>query len=363
MHEKMENMKQKWALPSGGSPSSTTYRSGFLAQLRSAIHFDAVCCTSVDPITLLSTGALTEEGVEAIHHRLFEFEYVHDDYNKYEDLIKTGRFVGTLSGATNGRLERSPRFREVLNPAGFGDELRAALMYDGSCWGYLTLFRRHHRPFFQQEECDFLRSFVPSIAFSLRKETLALPSEETTWIGGGPGILVLSDQLSLLSSNTSADYWLKMLRQWESLDDLTLPRPIRAVCSRAQSEMVGLPDRSSMAKVCIRMPDGPYLSIRASVLNSPAGNVQLAVWIEPAKPADILPIIAEAYGLTEREKQILDRILRAFSTKELASSLYISTYTVQDHLKAIFAKTGVNSRRELMSQLLSRYALRPDNAK
>ncbi|WP_246362923.1 helix-turn-helix transcriptional regulator [Paenibacillus alba] len=60
------------------------------------------------------------------------------------------------------------------------------------------------------------------------------------------------------------------------------------------------------------------------------------------------PLIAEAYGLSEREKQILDGLLRGFSTKELALSLRISTYTVQDHLKSIFVKTGVTSRRELI---------------
>lgn len=67
--------------------------------------------------------------------------------------------------------------------------------------------------------------------------------------------------------------------------------------------------------------------------------------------------MAEAYGLSLREKHILEKVLRGFSTKELAQSLHITGYTVQDHLKSIFAKTGVTSRRELIWHLFARFSL------
>lgn len=43
--------------------------------------------------------------------------------------------VATLSGATNGVLSKSRRYLNVLQPAGFHDEMRAALVLDGMCWG------------------------------------------------------------------------------------------------------------------------------------------------------------------------------------------------------------------------------------
>ncbi|CAH8244199.1 helix-turn-helix transcriptional regulator [Paenibacillus melissococcoides] len=99
----------------------------------------------------------------------------------------------------------------------------------------------------------------------------------------------------------------------------------------------------SPAKSCVHLPGHPYLAIRASRLQEPEDGPRLAVSFEPTGPADTLRLMAEAYGLSEREKQILDALIRGMSTKDLAHSLHISFYTAQDHIKSIFSKTGVTS--------------------
>ena len=58
-----------------------------------------------------------------------------------------------------------------------------------------------------------------------------------------------------------------------------------------------------------------------------------------------------AYGLTEREQQLTRLVLQGFSTIDIADHLVISVHTVQGHLRNVFAKTGVRSRRDLVTKI------------
>jgi DNA-binding CsgD family transcriptional regulator len=80
----------------------------------------------------------------------------------------------------------------------------------------------------------------------------------------------------------------------------------------------------------------------------------MAVTIRPTTPADYLDLVCLAYELTLRERELVEMVVRGADTKQIARGLFISPHTVQDHLKSVFAKVGVRSRRELVAKLDAR---------
>lgn len=53
------------------------------------------------------------------------------------------------------------------------------------------------------------------------------------------------------------------------------------------------------------------------------------------------------YGLSDRESEVLNKVLQGASTKEISDTLFISSGTVRNHLSNIFRKTNTHSRMEL----------------
>ena len=90
----------------------------------------------------------------------------------------------------------------------------------------------------------------------------------------------------------------------------------------------------------------------AAPATAPSCAGQTAVVLEPARPADLSPLVLDLHGLTNRERQITQLLLRGLPTGQIAQTLFISRHTLSDHMKAIFAKLGVTSRPELTALLL-----------
>jgi DNA-binding CsgD family transcriptional regulator len=127
-----------------------------------------------------------------------------------------------------------------------------------------------------------------------------------------------------------------------------LPMAVYAVAARLRSIDRGAAAPETAPAVRVPSTAGGWLNVHASHLGG-----DIAVVVEAAHPHDIAPLLLHSYGLTPREHQVALLVLRGVSTQSIGDELYLSAYTVKDHLKSIFDKTGVRSRRELVARVLT----------
>lgn len=92
---------------------------------------------------------------------------------------------------------------------------------------------------------------------------------------------------------------------------------------------------------------GAWVVLHGAALRT-GPDPRVAVIVEPAHPARITELLMSAYELTDREQEVTRLVLQGSSTAQIATRLVLSPHTVQQHLKSIFDKTGVRSRRDLV---------------
>jgi DNA-binding CsgD family transcriptional regulator len=103
-----------------------------------------------------------------------------------------------------------------------------------------------------------------------------------------------------------------------------------------------------MARVLTR--SGAWVVLHGAALRG-GSELRVAVIVEPAHPSRITQLLMSAYGLTEREQEVTRLVLQGASTSQIATNLTVSHHTVQQHLKGIFDKIGVRSRRDLVGKV------------
>jgi DNA-binding CsgD family transcriptional regulator len=330
-----------------------TLRVELLKRLRTVIPFDYVYFSTTDPATQFGTSSVLVEDPPSWLMPLFvENEFLQEDFNKFSEMLKNGQPVRVLSEATRLQLHRSQRYRDMLVPMNMGDELRAIFVTDGACWGTLCLHREQARSRYSSAEAAYLAQLTPHIADGLRK-ALLLDNVPLGQAPDGPGVMILSEELSIVALTAAAEYWLMELTETERGDRHALPFTVRSVISGLKAIECGLIGAGFMPKVRLRTRSGHWLVLYASRLRSPGSQAQITVIFERAQPAEIAPIMMQAYQLTKREGEVTQCILRGWSTTEIAARLHISPNTVQDHLKAIFEKVDVGSRGELAARIFT----------
>jgi DNA-binding CsgD family transcriptional regulator len=296
---------------------------------------------------VLLTGSLNQN-IGCSGFWLAEHEYVLDDVNKWSFLARSGKVAGATSLATRGDLSRSARHRSV-EAQGIADELRGSFSVDGTYWAAAGFLRDDGEPWFTDEDVRFLALLSEPIAVAFRRALLAAAGTTEHPRDDGPGVVVFDERGNPESISPAAERWIEQMVEVPPPPTPAASKMVQVIAARARA-CAGHDPVEVSARSRVQTRSGSWLLLYGTRLSGGADG-RTAVIIQSAAPQEVAPLVALAYGLSDRESQVTRLCLRGQSTKQMATTLGVSPDTVQDHLKSIFDKTGVRSRGELVGQV------------
>ena len=309
-------------------------------------HYDKPCWYTLDPASLLITSHY-HDGLPQFPSELLNHEYYGDDVHQIAGVVRSQPGISTLHEATGGDPSSSSRWHMNMEMGG-DQEMIAALRTGGAAWGAVGLYRAPGEPMFDGEEKAFLTAVAPHLASGARTGLLVGEARDPQW-PDSPGLIVLSEDGDVESTTPGVERWLSDLPDGD-VDADRLPSVVHAVAGRALRTAESHDDPGEVALARVLSRSGTWIVLHGTSLVA-SGARRAAVIVEPAHPGRITPLLMAAYGLTEREQEVTRFVLRGGSTAEIAERLVVSPHTVQEHLKKIFEKTGVRSRRELVGKV------------
>ncbi|WP_306815473.1 helix-turn-helix transcriptional regulator [Microbacterium sp. zg.B48] len=309
-------------------------------------HYWAPCFFTLDPASLLITSHF-HEGLEEFPAAALAHEYYGDDVNKLIDIVRSPGGLSTIHEATDGDPSSSPRWQFNMTMGGDQELIARLRTKQGETWGALGLYREPGAPTFSEADKQFLRAIGPKLATGARRAMTVGEATDPESLEG-PGLLVIDDAWEVCSATAGAEHWLSLLPD----GDRRVGRLPSAVVAVAAHSLQRVTDRGLVTVAFSRVlaDDGTWILLHGAPLSGD-DRQRVAVIIEPAHPARIYPLLMSAYGLTEREREVVELVLTGYSTNEIATELFVSPLTVQNHLQNVFAKAGVRSRRDLVAKI------------
>ncbi|MEU7577307.1 LuxR C-terminal-related transcriptional regulator [Streptomyces sp. NPDC041068] len=250
--------------------------------------------------------------------------------------------VTVLGSGAGDESPEARRLHTLMAADSYGSEMCIALHQRGVTWGVLVLLReRGARPFSPAETVRAAELAQP-LALAVQRYVTGKPLRPGN--GHFPLGVVIVDRNDEVTGVTAAGR--------DALRGL-LP----GVYPTGDQERFGFlrhityTARRTGAPALTRAPTGQgWFSLQAQPLEG-AREGEVVVTLRPAPAAELLPALAQWYGISRRERAVVEQALQGLAVKQIARRLDLSPHTVNDHFKAVYRKTGVSSREELIACL------------
>jgi DNA-binding CsgD family transcriptional regulator len=293
----------------------------------------SACWHGMDPSSGSMVDGAERGGAPGSFEESLVYEYRRPDVNRFAELSAGRDKVGAVSLATGSRPASSARFREMIEPTGVADEVRVAFSDAYGTWMTLVMFTQRRMT---EDDLRFLADIVPAATSAMRvatRRSLAAPAPALDpGDGTAPSVLLLDGADRIISADAVARRRLALL---PGQGGNQAPGVMSFLAARARWDRGHGPATARMRTI-----DGRWFVIDVSLLDDAASGTVAAV-MQPAPGDVVLDSILRAMGLSAREREVAALLAQGRPTKSIATALSLSPWTVQDHVKAVYAKTGV----------------------
>lgn len=175
-----------------------------------------------------------------------------------------------------------------------------------------------------------------------------------------PGIVILNGLGEVIHVNDTAWEMLSLIRQHAPVSKNGLvPEVMMDLCHELDSKVLGRDVVSSHARLeathLMGTAEGGVL-IRALALEGakdlPTEGRRFLIMLEPVVERGPVNVAGhERFGLTPREREVIQALTQGFTNKEIGNTLGITEPTVKAHIKHIMEKMKCSTRTAIVSRL------------
>ena len=268
-------------------------------------------------------------------------------------------------------LDYYRKFQKIQN---IFHQMSIHLVFERKFIGVLALFRSERLSDFSDEEIRIANILAPYLAASIEKiKSMAQMSSELNLYRiehkfSSIGTVILDGRFQKLYSNEKAEQLYLSEGNKQNTSPQIDKKETNSIFSKIKCECVSL--RSIMQDDTNEenpKQDKTYYPIE-TIYKKQDNNFKISIFAQNNFPMSLgtatylisiedinkssnneMLILEEKYGLTKREIEIFLLVSKGLTNKEISQKLFISQFTVKNHLKNIYTKIGIKRRTKLVA--------------
>ena len=325
-------------------------RLSILEEIHRAVPFESYAWLLTDPETSVGTAPLADVPCLPELPELIRLKYL-CGHNRWTRLSGLG--LTHVPRSAHDVSSEPSQWSSFLMRYGVSDVASVVFRDRHGTWGWLDLWRSVPDSGFGDSEAALLIDLLRPVTAALRRcqaNTFGLHSSDTE-DRPGPVVLLLSSDLRVVSLTPQAHDYLRLLVP-PAHDQAPIPAIAYNVAAQLLAVEADVDDNPPTARM--HLAASTWVTARATRLDGtgPDDQRDIVVTIEQSSPAERVGVFARGFGLSPREGELIRHLLTGIDTREIARRMFVSEHTVQDYLKAIFAKTSARNRRTVLSRAL-----------